>query len=327
MANTAVFGFYSDKCSAERSVDSLKEAGFRNTDISVLFPQQAVSQDAAPEKDVKTSAGAAAGVTTGTVVGGTLGWLAGIGVRAIPGLGFFNVAGPIVAALETIGVAVGGAVGGLTGAMMGLGIPEHQAKHYEGRVKDGGVLLSVHSDDMEWTQRAKKILEQTGAQDISSTTSGAEHISSTTGPFMNDVKMALEQADLKGVAIDEDCDQNLITLGGTLHSQEAKAKAGDIAQRAAGNATIANEISIQPIGLESEARSIASNLDDGIESNFKAALTSNNLHKQHIHFAVNNGVLTLKGAVDIAEQRQRAQQLAAHVTNVQQVVNEIEVRR
>lgn len=327
MANTAVFGFYPDYCSAESSVDALKEAGFRNTDISVLFPQQAVSQNQVHEKDPKAPEGTASGVTTGAVVGGALGWLAGIGVRAVPGLGFFNVAGPIVAALETMGVAVGGAVGGLTGAMIGLGIPEHQAKHYEGRVKDGGILLSVHSDDIEWTKRAKKILEQTGAQDISSTTTGAEHISSTIGPCKDDVKMALEQADLKGVAIDEDCDQNLITLRGTLHSHEAKAKAGEIAQMAAGNATIANEISIQPIGLESEARSIASNLDDGIESNFKAALTSNNLHKQHIHFDVNNGVLTLKGAVDIAEQRQRAQQLAAHITNVQQVVNEIEVRR
>src|SRR5450759_3503510 len=110
MANTAVFGFYPDYCSAERSVDSLKEAGFRNTDISVLFPQQVISQEPAHEKDAKAPAGAATGATTGAVVGGALGWLAGIGVRAIPGLGFFSVACTIVAALETMGVAVGGAV-------------------------------------------------------------------------------------------------------------------------------------------------------------------------------------------------------------------------
>jgi osmotically-inducible protein OsmY len=327
MANTAVFGFYPGYSSVESSVDALREAGFRNTDISVLFPQQAGSQDLAHEKDAKAPEGAAAGVTTGAVVGGALGWLAGIGVRAIPGLGFFNAAGPIAAALETMGVAVGGAVGGLTGAMIGLGIPELQAKQYEDRVKGGGILLSVHSDDIEWTKRAKKILEQTGAQDISSTTTGAEHISSTTGPYKDDVQKALEQADLKDVTVDEDCAQNLVTLGGTLHSHEAKAKAGDIAQTAAGNGTVANEISIQPVGLESEAKSIASNLDDGIESNFKAALTSNSLHKQDIRFDVKNGVLTLKGTVDIAEQRQQAQQLAAHVPNVQQVVNEIEVGR
>ena len=148
-----------------------------------------------------------------------------------------------------------------------------------------------------------------------------------SGPYKDDVEKALEQADLKGVTIDEDRDKNLVTLGGTLHSEEAKAKAGDVAKAAAGNRIIANEIGIQPVGLESEAKSIASNLDDGIESNFKAALTSNSLDKQHIRIDVKNGVLTLKGTVEIPEQREQAQQVAANVPNVQQVVNEIEVRR
>lgn len=177
MANTAVFGLYPDYCSVESSVDTLKDAGFRNTDISVLFPQHVVSKDLALAKGSKAPEEAAAGVKTGAMMGGTLGWLMGIGVLAIPGLGPFIAAGPMMAALEKAGVAVGGAVGELTGAMVGLGIPEHQAKHYEGRVKGGGILLAVHSDDLDWTKRAKKILEQTGAQDISSTTvfSAADH--------------------------------------------------------------------------------------------------------------------------------------------------------
>ncbi len=170
MANTAVFGLYPDYSSVESSVDTLKEAGFRNTDISVLFPQHVGSKDLAHEKDVKAPEEAAAGVNTGAKVGGTLGWLMGIGVLSIPGLGPFIAAGPVMDALQKAGVAVGGAVGGLPGALIGLGIPEPEAKHLEGRVKDGGILLSVHSDDLEWTKRAKKIMEQTGAQHISSTT-------------------------------------------------------------------------------------------------------------------------------------------------------------
>ncbi len=164
--NTAVFGIYPNRTAVDNAVDSLKAAGFRNTDISVLFPENEGTKDFAHEKDTKAPEGATAGAGTGALLGGGLGWLVGIGALAIPGLGPFIAAGPIMAALA--GAGVGGAVGGLTGALIGMGIPEYVAKRYEGRVKDGGILLSVHSDDSEWTKKAKEILERTGAQDVSS---------------------------------------------------------------------------------------------------------------------------------------------------------------
>jgi hypothetical protein len=165
--NTAVFGIYSSYGQVESAVDALKAAGFRNTDISVLFPENVGSKDFAHEKGTKAPEGATTGAGTGALIGGGLGWLAGIGALASPGLGPFIAAGPIMAALA--GAGVGGAVGGITGALIGMGIPEYEAKRYEGRVKEGGILLSVHSDNSEWTKRAKEILERTGAQDISST--------------------------------------------------------------------------------------------------------------------------------------------------------------
>jgi hypothetical protein len=165
--NTAVFGIYRDQMSVERAVDELRQQGFRNTDISVLFPENQGTKDFAHEKHTKAPEGAATGAASGAVVGGGLGWLAGIGALAIPGLGPFIAAGPIVAALA--GAGAGSVVGGLTGALVGMGIPEYEAKRYEGRIKEGGILLSVHSDDSEWAKKAKEILERTGAQDISST--------------------------------------------------------------------------------------------------------------------------------------------------------------
>ena len=165
--NTAVFGIYPAYASVENGVDALKMAGFRNSDISVLFPEGTGTKDFAHEKGTKAPEGATTGAGTGVVLGGALGWLAGIGSLAIPGVGPLIAAGPIMAALA--GAGVGGVVGGLTGALIGMGIPEYEAKRYEGRVKDGGILLSVHSDSSEWTKRAKQILEETGAQDISST--------------------------------------------------------------------------------------------------------------------------------------------------------------
>lgn len=165
--NTAVFGIYPTQAAVERAVDTLKDAGYRNTDISVLFPENVGSKDFAHEKGTKAPEGAATGAGSGAVLGGTLGWLAGIGVLAIPGLGPFIAAGPIMAALA--GVGVGGAVGGVTGALVGMGIPEYEAKRYEGRVKKGGILLSVHSDNSKWTAKAKDLLKQTGAEDVSST--------------------------------------------------------------------------------------------------------------------------------------------------------------
>src|SRR6202047_2991590 len=163
--NTAVFGIYSSYGQVESAVDALRAAGFRNTDISVLFPENVGSKDFAHEKGTKAPEGATTGAGTGALIGGGLGWLAGIGAVAISGLGPFIAAGPIMAALA--GAGVGGAVGGITGALIGMGIPEYEAKRYEGRVKDGGILLSVHCDSSEGTKRAQQVLEHTGAQDVS----------------------------------------------------------------------------------------------------------------------------------------------------------------
>ena len=164
--NTAVYGIYPDRNSVEIAVDELREAHFRNTDISVLFPDNAGSKDFAHEKGTKAPEGAATGGGTGAVIGGTLGWLAGIGSLAIPGVGPFVAAGPIVAALA--GAGAGGAIGGIAGALVGMGIPEYEAQRYEGIVKGGGILLSVHCDNSEWTKRAKDLLERTGARDVAS---------------------------------------------------------------------------------------------------------------------------------------------------------------
>jgi hypothetical protein len=164
--NTAAFGIYTSRSGAEEAVDALKAAAFRNTDISVLLPQNEGTKDFAHEKQTKAPEGAATGAGTGAVLGGTLGWLTGIGALAIPGLGPLIAAGPIMAALA--GMGVGGAIGGITGALVGMGIPEYEAKRYEGRIKNGGILLSVHCDDSNWVKRAKEILERTGANDISS---------------------------------------------------------------------------------------------------------------------------------------------------------------
>jgi len=165
--NTAGFGIYTNRSSVDRAVEAFKSAGFSNNDVSALFPENKGTKDFAHEKSTKAPEGATTGAGTGALLGGGLGWLAGIGALAIPGLGPFIAAGPIMAALA--GAGVGGAVGGLTGALVGMGIPEYEAKRYEGRVKDGGILLSVHSDNSDETKRAKEILQQTGAQDISST--------------------------------------------------------------------------------------------------------------------------------------------------------------
>lgn len=167
MANKAVFGLYSTRRQVENAVDELKAQGFRNADVSVLFSENVGTKDFAHEKGTKAPEGLATGATSGAVVGGALGWLAGIGALAIPGVGPLIAAGPIIGALT--GVGVGGAVGGIAGGLIGLGIPEYEAKRYEGRIKSGNILLSVHADDSEWTNKAERILKETGADDISST--------------------------------------------------------------------------------------------------------------------------------------------------------------
>jgi hypothetical protein len=163
---TAVFGIYQNAKQADRTVDDLLAAGFSNDDISVLLPDNEGTKDFAHDKSTKAPEGTAAGVTTGGIIGGTLGLLAGIGVLAIPGVGPFIAAGPIMSALA--GLGAGGAVGGLIGALVGMGIPEYEAKRYEGHIKAGGILLSVHCDTSEQITRAKDLLKHTGAQDISS---------------------------------------------------------------------------------------------------------------------------------------------------------------
>lgn len=164
---TAVFGIYSTRDGVERAADVLARSGYPVTDISVLLPESLGNKDIGTEKATKAPEGATAGAGTGAVLGGTLGLLAGIGALAIPGVGPLIAAGPIMAALA--GIGVGGAVGGLTGALIGMGIPEYEAKRYEGRLQKGGILLSVHCDTSEEIDRAKDVLDRTGAEDISST--------------------------------------------------------------------------------------------------------------------------------------------------------------
>jgi len=180
MANTSVFGIYATRSHVESAVDRMKAAGFRNTDISVLFPHNVGSKDFAVEKNTKAPEGATTGAGAGAVIGGALGWLAGIGALAIPGIGPFIAAGPIMAALA--GAGVGGALGGLTGALVGMGMPEYEAKRYAGRIEKGGILLSVHSDNSDWTKRAKEIMKDTGAEDISSTGEASADFDKTDKP-------------------------------------------------------------------------------------------------------------------------------------------------
>ena len=164
--NTAVFGIYATPATAENGVDHLLTLGFTNSAISVLMPDDDTTRAFAHQKSTKAPEGTAAGVTAGGVLGGTLGLLAGIGMLAIPGVGPLVAAGPIGAALA--GLGAGGAVGGIVGALVGMGIPEYEAKRYEGAVKEGGTLLSVHCDKSDQIPLAKRALRDTGARDIAS---------------------------------------------------------------------------------------------------------------------------------------------------------------
>jgi hypothetical protein len=163
----AVFGLAKNESHAISIVEQLKAAGFSANDISVLFPDKTGTKDFAHEHHTKAPEGAAAGAGTGGLLGGALGWLVGIGALAIPGLGPFIAAGPIMAALS--GAAAGAALGGIAGALIGLGIPEYEAKRYEGKIKEGHVLISVHTDDRTERSRAKEILERAGAEDVADT--------------------------------------------------------------------------------------------------------------------------------------------------------------
>ncbi len=167
MSKTSVICIAKSESQAISIVDRLKSANFSSNDISVLLPDKSGTKDFAHEQHTKAPEGATTGGVTGGVLGGALGWLVGIGALAIPGVGPFIAAGPIMAALG--GAAVGGALGGITGALVGLGIPEYEAKRYEGKIKSGNVLISVHTESSDEAKMAKQIFQDAGAEDISST--------------------------------------------------------------------------------------------------------------------------------------------------------------
>jgi len=167
MSMKSVFCIATSRVQAEGIVNSLKDAGLANNDISVLFPDRDTTRDFAHEKHTKAPEGIAAGATSGGVIGGALGWLAGIGALAIPGVGPFIAAGPILAALS--GAAVGATVGGVAGGLIGLGVPELEAKRYEGKLKAGNILLSVHTEDSDELKTAEEIFKAAGAGDICAT--------------------------------------------------------------------------------------------------------------------------------------------------------------
>jgi len=171
---TAVFGIYTTVPAADSATDQLVRSGFSAAEVSALLPENLGTRPIGTEKATKAPEGAATGAGSGAILGGTLGLLAGIGALAIPGIGPFIAAGPIMAALA--GVGVGGAVGGFTGALIGLGIPEYEAKRYEGRLQKGAILLSVHCDTSDEIKRAKEIMKNSGAEDISSTGESSSNV-------------------------------------------------------------------------------------------------------------------------------------------------------
>ena len=166
----------------------------------------------------------------------------------------------------------------------------------------------------------------TSANNTAAATNPAGNTTNDNVDVKDAISKALDQADLKGLHVSDDAEKNVTTLTGALHSQEAKDKATQVAKTAAPNRIIANVISVQPVGAESQARNIAGNVDDGIQKNFKAAMIANGLDQEHIRASVKNGVLILKGTVDTPAQRDEAQKVGASVPNVSQVVNELQVK-
>ena len=177
--NKSVWGIYPTRLDLEAAIDRLRESGFLSSDISVLLPENLGPKDLVTEKSTKAPEGATTGAGSGVLIGGALGWLAGIGALALPGVGPFIAAGPIMATLA--GLGVGGVVGGVAGALIGAGIPEYEAKRYEGRLSKGGILLSVHCDKTEEISHAKEIMERTGGEDISVSTEEATRAAKAGG--------------------------------------------------------------------------------------------------------------------------------------------------
>jgi len=172
-------GIYPQRPGVESAIDALREAGFPNADVSILLPQEIAVADHVPEAS-KAPEGLAAGASSGALIGGAFGWLTGVGLLAIPGLGPFIAAGPILATLA--GIGVGGAVGGFSGGLIGLGIPEHEAKHFSGRIEQGEILLSVQCVSAESAQQAKEIMQLTGAENIASTLESQADANNRLGP-------------------------------------------------------------------------------------------------------------------------------------------------
>lgn len=163
--NISVYGIFKNRSQMNEGLRMFRDARYRPEDVSVLLPETPGTKDMGVENSTKSPEGAAVGGAAGAVAGGVLGWVVGIGALAIPGVGPLLAAGPIMAAMA--GMGAGAALGGVTGALVGIGIPEYEAQRYEGRVKDGGILVSIHCDNPEWAEKAKQIFQVTGAEDIS----------------------------------------------------------------------------------------------------------------------------------------------------------------
>jgi len=163
--NTSVYGIFRDPATAQDCVDALRAKGFRSTDISVLYPENEGTKDFAHQKSTKAPEGAVAGGSSGALIGAGLGWLVGAGTLFVPGLEHFAAAGPIVATMSGLGAGI--SLGGLLGALAGATVPEYEAKRFEGRIRRGGILLSVHCDNSEWTKMALNVVRASGGSDIS----------------------------------------------------------------------------------------------------------------------------------------------------------------
>jgi hypothetical protein len=169
--SSSVYAIASSDAQAVRIATRLKAAGFTPSDISILAPDRSGVRDLGTENATKAPEGATTGAGTGAILGGALGWLAGVGALAIPGLGPLIAAGPILATLS--GAAVGGALGGLTGALVGMGIPEYEAKQYESKLRGGNILMSVHVDDSDEASAVRQIMSEEKAEDVSTGTEAA----------------------------------------------------------------------------------------------------------------------------------------------------------
>jgi hypothetical protein len=191
MKNTAVFGIFSNRLQVDEAMSALGVDGFRPADISVLYQENSGTKDLAHQKNTKAPEGATAGIGAGALAGGALGWLAGIGALTVPELAPLAAAGPVVGALAGAGAV--GTVAGIVGALIGMGTPEYEAKRYEGRVKNGGILLSVHCDDADWVKRAGTILKTSGAQDIA-------HAAEATADFATSDRPMPRRHNISGIA-------------------------------------------------------------------------------------------------------------------------------